>query len=265
MPKQQSKGATGSESPKQKSSELSKFQAFTTETVHRSVLKNAPYNPRHLTAKAKVKIRESLQRVGLVQPLVWNKRSGNLVGGHQRLGQLDALEGRADYSLTVAVVDVDEKRERELNILLNNTEVAGEWDLEKLKTMLEGEIELLNTGFDEGEFMKLFGEAPSQPKQAHQDELAEQLKGVKEAYQKLAQASASKDDTDFYNVVVFASYNERKEFLKELGLEDNRYVDGRTLTQIIRDFKESQLALTGQKGTGTGVGEDKAKLAEKPA
>src|SRR5579871_292198 len=128
MPKPQSNDANGSESSPTTAGAVSKFQNFTTETVHRSVLKNAPYNPRHITERGKAKLKETLKRVGLVQPLVWNRRSGNLVGGHQRLKQLDALEGKSDYSLTVAVVDVDDKRERELNVLLNNTDVGGEWE-----------------------------------------------------------------------------------------------------------------------------------------
>ncbi|MEI8289560.1 MAG: hypothetical protein WCH99_08795 [Verrucomicrobiota bacterium] len=247
---------------------LSKFQAFTTDTVHRSVLKGAPYNPRYLPAKAKAKLRETLGAVGLVQPIVWNRRTGFIVGGHQRISQIDALEGHADYQLTVAVVDVDEKREKELNILLNNTDVTGEWDLEKLKGILDGEIELMNTGFDHAEFMKLFGEAPSQPKSEHQEQLSADMAKVKDAYAKLTEMGKSKDDTDFYNVVVFGSYNERSEFLKEFGFEDNRYIDGRTLVQILRQIRngeKTELPLARKEGDGTGAAKDKPERAKKPA
>ena len=248
---------------------VSKYQAFTTETVHRSVLKGAPYNPRYLPAKAKAKLRETLGNVGLVQPIVWNKRTGYIVGGHQRISQIDALEGHANYSLTVAVVDVDETREKELNILLNNQDVAGEWDLEKLKSILDSEIELINTGFDNAEFMKMFGEAPSQPKTDHQEELSAQMAAVKEAYQKLDQMSKNKDDTDFYNVVVFGSYNDRLEFLKEFGFADNRYIDGRTLVQLFRqvkgEVKQTEATTEGDKGNGVGVAQDKTKVAHEPA
>ena len=239
---------------------LSKFQAFTTATIHRSALKGAKYNPRHITARAKAKLKEALGRVGLVQPIVWNKRTGNIVGGHQRISQLDALEGTGDYNLTVAVLDVDDAREKELNVLLNNAEVCGEWDLGRLKETLAG-IDLQNTGFDHAEFMKLFGEAPSQPSSEHQDELAKQLKNVKEAYDRLTQMGRTKDDTDFYSVVVFGSYSERKEFLQELGFEDNRYIDGRTLVQIFRDIKQAKLAEHGNEGDGASVVQDEAKGA----
>lgn len=261
MRKQPSKGGNGSASSKT-AGELSKFQSFTTETVHRSQLKGAPYNPRYITASAKAKLKETLARVGLVQPIVWNKRTGNIVGGHQRLSQIDSLEGKSDYSLTVAVLDVDEKREREINILLNNQDVAGEWDLEKLKKILDAEIDLLNTGFDNAAFMQMFGEAPSQPKSAHQEDLAKQLAEVKAAYEKLHESSRSKDDTDFYNVVVFGSYNERAEFLKEFGLADNRYIDGRTLVKILRDIKEAKSATNGVKRKRRGVGKNEPERAK---
>ncbi|MDB6024023.1 MAG: nuclease [Verrucomicrobiales bacterium] len=250
------------------SGKISKFQAFTVADIHRSQWINAPYNPRHMTARAKVKLRETLKSVGLVQPLVWNKRSGNGVGGHQRISQIDALEGTADYCLTVAVIDVDDKRERELNVLLNNPEVCGDWDLEKLKEVLAFEdVELLNTGFDAAEFMKLFGEAPSNANPDHQDALAEQMRKVKEAYAKLSQSNLSKDDTDFYNVVIFASTNDRKEFLDEFGFEENRYIDGRTLTQLLRQFKveQAKLASAGNEIDGASVRQDEPVVTEKPA
>ena len=263
MPKQQSNAGNGSESPK--TAELSQFQKFTTKTVHRSELKGAPYNPRYIKAAAKAKLKETLARVGLVQPIVWNERTGNIVGGHQRISQLDALEGKSDYSLTVAVLDVDEAREKELNILLNNESVTGEWDLEKLKTILDAEIDLINTGLDNSDLMQMFGEAPSQPKSEHQEDLSKQLADVKAAYAKLEASSRSKDDTDFYNVVVFGSYNERAEFLKEFGFADNRYIDGRVLVEVLRGIRETTgHAGTGNEATGARVAKKKTVRAKEP-
>lgn len=70
----------------------SKFQAYDTETISRSDIKNAPYNPRIMDEKAKKRLKANIAKHGLVAALTWNKRTGNLVGGHQRLEQLDALE-----------------------------------------------------------------------------------------------------------------------------------------------------------------------------
>lgn len=251
---------------------VSKFQAFETVTIARSALKKAPYNPRYIGEKAKTKLRGVLQKVGLVQPIVWNKRTGNIVGGHQRITQLDSLEGSPDYSLTVAVVDVDLAREKELNVLLNNQEVTGEWDFEKLKEVLTSDIDLMATGFDHAEFMKLFGEAPSQGSQSKEVEnaLKEQLDGIKKTFEKLNAAHSNMDDTDYYNVVVFGSHEERKEFLDEFGFEDNRYLDGRTLVEVFRelrrarDAEKAKLAGDVDKRAGVGSAENPSKRSRKP-
>ena len=59
----------------------SKFQAFETETIDRSQIKNAPYNPRIMDKEAKNRLREGIRKHGLVSAITWNKRTGNLVGG----------------------------------------------------------------------------------------------------------------------------------------------------------------------------------------
>ena len=132
-------------------STVTELQRFELRTIARSEIKNAPYNPRTITAAGKEKLRASLGEFGLVQPLVWNARTKNLVGGHQRLEQIDALEGSSDYSITVAVVDLDEPREKALNVILNSPEVGGQFDEVLLKRVLldvEGAL-----SFDLNEFI----------------------------------------------------------------------------------------------------------------
>lgn len=102
-----------------------KFQTFEMQTVNRKDIKGAPYNPRIIDSDAKKRLKEGLRKHGLVQPVVMNKRTGNLVGGHQRLTQLDSLMKGKDYDLDVAVIDVDEREEAEINVQLNNPSMGG--------------------------------------------------------------------------------------------------------------------------------------------
>jgi hypothetical protein len=44
----------------------------------------------------KRKLRAGIAKHKMVMPPVWNKRTGNLVGGHQRMASLDALAGGAE-------------------------------------------------------------------------------------------------------------------------------------------------------------------------
>ena len=122
----------------------------TYQLIHRSKLKNAPYNPRVIDPVSFRRLKESIERTkGLVEPPVWNKRTGNLVGGHQRLEVLDILKKTMDYTLVVAVVDLTEPQEIELNIALNNPNLSGQYDLNLLDDLLgRTDVEIGHTGFD---------------------------------------------------------------------------------------------------------------------
>ena len=89
-----------------------------------SELVPAPYNPREISEAALRGLRESIHRYGLVEPIIWNERTGNVVGGHQRLLVLKA-DGVAETD--VVVVDLPEVEEKALNVALNNPAIAGEF------------------------------------------------------------------------------------------------------------------------------------------
>lgn len=127
---------------------LSKFQKFRFERLARASLVNAPYNPRFLDEAKARKLRDTIERMGLVDAPVWNRRTGNLVGGHQRVAALDALEKGVDYELDVQVIDVTPKREKELNVALNNPAIQGEYDLDLLGVMLRDDVKPEDVGFD---------------------------------------------------------------------------------------------------------------------
>lgn len=109
-------------------------------------INRAAYNPR-VDLKPEDEeyqaIERSLKRHGLVQPIVWNRRTNTVVSGHQRL---TVLEARGETEVTVSVVDLDDIKEKELNIALNK--ITGEWDDKKLTDILTelGE-EAADTGF----------------------------------------------------------------------------------------------------------------------
>ena len=60
------------------------------ETRRVADLVPAAYNPWTISAEALAGLGESIGRYGLVQPIIVNARSGNVVGGHQRLKVLEA-------------------------------------------------------------------------------------------------------------------------------------------------------------------------------
>lgn len=117
----------------------------------------ASYNPRKDLKPGDPEyesLRRSIDEFGLVEPLVWNEVTGNLVGGHQRLKIL--LE-HGVTEVEVSVVHLDLEHEKALNIALNK--IQGEWDEQKLSELLaelvDEELTEL-TGFSEEEITKLF-------------------------------------------------------------------------------------------------------------
>jgi hypothetical protein len=210
------------------------LEKFKVERVHRSAIKGAPYNPRTISDDARRKLRDNLKRVGLLQPLVWNRLSGNMVSGHQRLTQMDDLMGTADYHLTVAVVELDAKSEKEQNIFFNNQQSMGDWDFEKLGEMFKsGELEAYNTGFDAGDIKDLFGGDV-----LRSDELSELSDAVSKAHDMAQEVSADRDnsqDNNFYTMLVFKDDEVASRVNMWLGIEDARYVDGRKFLSALHD------------------------------
>ena len=84
----------------------------------------APYNPRTISEDALSGLQASVQRFGLVEPVVWNRRTGHVVGGHQRL---KALQSMGETETQVVVVDLEDAEEKALNVALNSPSVAGEF------------------------------------------------------------------------------------------------------------------------------------------
>lgn len=215
--------------------QLSKHVKFTVETIHRGRLVNAVYNPRLLTEKAKQKLKRSLSRFGLVEPPIWNKRSGNIVGGHQRMGILDAFEGTPDYMLPVAVVDLDDASEKALNVMLNNTTAMGDYDLGKLEAILK-DANPEDAGFDSADIFQLFGDGFLKQDAAAIAELSEQVRAARERYAKVKDSVGTlRDDPNFYNVLVFKNREERAAFAAKVGLDDNKWLDGSFVAGKIPD------------------------------
>ena len=102
----------------------SDFKDAEVKRMKLSELSPAEYNPRKITTKAFKGLKASINKFGLLVPIVWNKRTGNIVGGHQRFKYLTEM---GEIETDVIVVDIDEQEEVALNITLNNKELRGQF------------------------------------------------------------------------------------------------------------------------------------------
>ena len=124
--------------------------------IHR--INPAPYNPRKDLQPGDPeyqKLLKSLDEFDCVEPVVWNRRSGHLVDGHQRF---KILKARGDKHVHCSVVDLSPEKERALNLALNK--ISGDWDNQKLAQLLdellkESDFDFEVTGFDLPEATRL--------------------------------------------------------------------------------------------------------------
>ena len=123
-----------------------------------SELNPAEYNPQKALRPgdpAYEKLKASILSFGNVEPIVWNRTTGNVIGGHQRLRVL--LDLGVEES-EVSVVDLSEVDEKRLNIALNK--ISGEWNEQLLADLLvdlqDAQFNLDLTGFEAPEIDQLF-------------------------------------------------------------------------------------------------------------
>ena len=128
------------------------------ESIKAELLTPARYNPRKDLKPGDAeyeKLKKSLEEFGYVEPVIWNRTTGNVVGGHQRLKVLLSM-GMTE--IDCVVVELSEEKEKALNVALNK--ISGDWDKNKLALLiadLQGaDFDVSLTGFDPAEIDDLF-------------------------------------------------------------------------------------------------------------
>lgn len=131
------------------------------EKIKTAKLLPAEYNPRKDLQPGDAeyeKLKRSLEEFGYVEPVIWNKTTGNVVGGHQRLKILIAMGIK---EIECVVIELSYEKEKALNVALNK--ISGDWDKDKLALLisdLQGvDFDVSLTGFDSAEIDDLFKDA----------------------------------------------------------------------------------------------------------
>jgi hypothetical protein len=226
--------------------EISQYQKFEPTVVNRSEINGADYNPRKISDAARKKLRENIKRVGLLDTIVVNKNTMNIVSGHQRVSILDSLERKKDYNLTVAMVDLTETEEREQNLFFNNSKAQGEYDSDLLAAMFtDFEIDFDNTGFDINDVAILGVDTDlfdtGQESQTESDKAVLKLNGeIFENKKDLRKATVgysqgvNQDSVDTFVTLTFSTNNAKQEFLERFGFRPNeRYIKGEVFSEMV--------------------------------
>lgn len=110
-------------------------------------LNPAVYNPRKIGDKSLKGLGESIERFGMLVPIIWNERTGNIVGGHQRF---KCLLEQGEDEVDVVVVDLDHNEEVALNITLNNRLIRGDFTQEVVGMLATTEVKMGSSFNDVG-------------------------------------------------------------------------------------------------------------------
>lgn len=243
---------------KPSTAELHPSQKFVSARIHRKQIKNAPYNPRQIDDHARKKLAANIKKKGLLDTLVWNKRTGNLVSGHQRLSILDDLAGGDHYLLDVAVVDLSEKDEKEQNVFFNNPSTQGTYDVDALGRMLvEDGVDYKTAGFDDMDMQMIFDgtdyavtmfDTDGAPKSVKDDlEQLEEIQRMKRERKEHRERDQESNDAEFYAVVTFPDRDAQGDFMERVGMSRNdRYVDGVRLKSNLESVKPQTKTRNGE-------------------
>lgn len=227
----------------------SRLQKAQTVKIMRSEINLDDFNPRTISDSNKKRLKKSIEKFGWIGAPVFNRRTGHIVGGHQRLSALDSLMGKADYELDVIEVDLSEREELKLNVALNNTDMQGEYDFGAINSLCkEFDIDPVNDLLFSEELASVefpdfdcsdagFGSVPKK-------EVSEEEKEEYRAARRDRAEKHRKHDEEFgnYNIdelkgvltVVFKSESDKRMFMSSHGLpEEKRAVSFDDLKQMM--------------------------------
>lgn len=225
---------------------------FTSQSVElkRSQIRLHGQNPRVISDENRKALKRGIKKFGMVGGIVVNKRTGyTLVSGHQRISVMDELQKynaetrENDYPIRVDLIDVEEKVEKELLILLNNPSAQGEWDYDALRELIpdidykdagltEQDLDIIGVDFnfqseEENAIAGELDDLMEQVRDEHQTEVAQKqaeraekvahMKQVKQEVKEAATKAAA--NMDAYLMLSFDTWEAKAEFCEKFGFD----------------------------------------------
>jgi hypothetical protein len=160
---------------------MSDVKMIKSQKIDLRKFKLADYNPRDIADENKEALSGSLEKLGMLQDLCVNKRTGNIFGGNQRARIL--LE-KGVFSVQAKVVDWPLEKEKAANLALNNPSSQGFFtDLGPILKDVQTELPDFYTdlGLDALEFLSdMDGDLEDEEEDDSEplDEVSDQLPGV---------------------------------------------------------------------------------------
>jgi hypothetical protein len=211
------------------------YQRGSIVTINRSDIIDDDCNPRIIDQENRKNLKKSIKKYGLVGHIVWNENTKHVVGGHQRINVIDEMMKNKEYNLDVLKVNLSEKEEIELNVVLNNAEAQGKFDFGQLSFladkfnidvskdfMFSEDIVLINFPNFADKVTKNLGFEQKELSEEQIQKIKDRKKAFREEIKKNREEHGDyKSETRGILTIVFDNEKQKKEFLLLNEIEDD--------------------------------------------
>jgi hypothetical protein len=211
------------------------YQRGSIVTINRSDIIDDDCNPRIIDQENRKNLKKSIKKYGLVGHIVWNENTKHVVGGHQRIDVIDEMMKNKEYNLDVLKVNLSEKEEIELNVVLNNAEAQGKFDFGQLSFladkfnidvskdfMFSEDIVLINFPNFADKVTKNLGFEQKELSEEQIQKIKDRKKAFREEIKKNREEHGDyKSETRGILTIVFDNEKQKKEFLLLNEIEDD--------------------------------------------
>jgi hypothetical protein len=220
--------------------------------IKRTQIKFAPYNPKKHSVDNIKKQLKNLKRVGYLGGIVWNEVTGNLVSGHKRIMAFDLHNNyngtqETDYQISVGVVQMDEKTEKEQNVYMDAASTNTTQDYDLLAELIP-EIDYINAGLTEIDLNIIGVDYLFQTEEeknivddienmySHEMKQKQQSKeAIKAIKDEIKQKSNEKaENMDNYVMLSFDTFAQKAAFMQRFGYDKReRFIKGEIFSEQI--------------------------------
>lgn len=211
------------------------YQKGSIVTINRADIIDDDYNPRIIDKENRKNLKKSIKKYGLVGHIVWNENTKHVVGGHQRIDVIDEMMKNKEYNIDVLKVNLSEKEEIELNVVLNNAEAQGKFDFGQLSFladkfnidvskdfMFSEDVILINFPNFADKVTKNLGFEQKELSEEQIQKIKDRKKAFREEIKKNREEHGDyKSETRGILTIVFDNEKQKKEFLLLNEIEDD--------------------------------------------
>lgn len=211
------------------------YQKGSIVTINRADIVHDDYNPRIIDEENRKNLKKSIKKYGLVGHIVWNENTKHVVGGHQRIDVIDEMMKNKEYNIDVLKVNLSEKEEIELNVVLNNAEAQGKFDFGQLSFladkfnidvskdfMFSEDVVLINFPNFADKVTKNLGFEQKELSEEQIQKLKDRKKAFREEVKKNREENGDyKSESRGILTIIFDNETHKKEFLLLNEIEDD--------------------------------------------